>query len=79
MAQYERTLDAKGLTCPLPLLKVRQSLSDMCTDDVLHIEATDPGSWRDFESFVAQAGHALLRQEERDGVFYYSIAKGAGR
>ncbi|MCM2130114.1 sulfurtransferase TusA family protein [Larsenimonas rhizosphaerae] len=76
MATSEQTLDARGLDCPLPLLQVRQRLTAMQPGEVLHVEATDPGSWRDFESYAAQGGHTLTREEPVDGVYRYCFIKG---
>ncbi|WP_129138965.1 sulfurtransferase TusA family protein [Modicisalibacter coralii] len=69
-------LDARGLSCPLPLLKAKQALSRLGTGQTLHVAATDPGSWRDFESFAAQGVHQLVEREERGGEYHYWIRKG---
>ena len=68
-------LDAKGLNCPLPLLKAKKALNDLRSGDQLRIEATDPGSRRDFQSFAEQSGHQLLESREHDGVFHYLLQK----
>lgn len=74
--QYDDALDARGLHCPLPLLKAKQSLSRLEVGAVLYVMATDPGSWRDFDSFVTQSTHDLLAREERDEEYHYWIRKG---
>lgn len=68
-------LDARGLECPLPLLKARQALRQLGEGEQLRVLATDPGSRRDFEVFTRQAGHELLESSERDGVYTYLIVK----
>ncbi|RKR06664.1 tRNA 2-thiouridine synthesizing protein A [Kushneria sinocarnis] len=72
----DRTLDATGLNCPMPLLKTKQALAEMNSGERLHVMATDPGSWRDLDSFVALSGHAFASREERDGLFHYVLIKG---
>ncbi|KXS38864.1 sulfurtransferase TusA family protein [Modicisalibacter tunisiensis] len=69
-------LDARGLSCPLPLLKAKQALSRLASGETLYVVATDPGSWRDFEAFAAQGAHELLARETRDDEYHYWIRKG---
>ncbi|MBF0109794.1 MAG: sulfurtransferase TusA family protein [Magnetococcales bacterium] len=71
----DATLDAKGLNCPLPILRAKKSLKGMTDGQILAIEATDPGSAKDFESFCAQTGNKLVKASENNGVFYYEIQK----
>lgn len=61
-------LDAKNLNCPLPVLKTKVMLSKMQADEVLYIEATDPHSVIDFESYCAKTDHELLSIEENSHV-----------
>lgn len=68
-------IDAKGMTCPMPLLKAKQALNAMAQGEILQIEATDPGSVRDFAVFSAQSGHLLLASEEVEGVYIFSLKK----
>ena len=49
---FDKELDARGLNCPLPILRTKKSLSDMSTGQVLKILATDPGSSKDFQAFL---------------------------
>ncbi|MCC7544502.1 MAG: sulfurtransferase TusA family protein [Aquabacterium sp.] len=64
-----KELDARGLTCPLPILKAKKALSDMQSGEVLKVLATDPGSVRDFQAFARQTGNDLLEQQtlQNDG------------
>ncbi|MDE2401532.1 MAG: sulfurtransferase TusA family protein [Burkholderiales bacterium] len=63
-----KELDARGLTCPLPILKAKKALSDMHSGEVLKVLATDPGSVRDFQAFARQTGNDLIdQQSERHG------------
>ena len=61
--QIHKELDARGLTCPLPILKAKKALSDMHSGEVLKVLATDPGSVRDFQAFARQTGHTLVQQD----------------
>lgn len=58
----QKQLDARGLTCPLPILKAKKALSDMQSGELLTVLATDPGSVRDFQAFARQTGNDLVEQ-----------------
>jgi len=60
----------------MPLLKTKQALSSMNSGQVLKIEATDAGSWRDIPAFVDLTNHELLNQEQNDEQFIFYILKG---
>ena len=68
-------LDAKGLKCPLPVLKARRAMKPLEAGDVLTIEATDPGSVEDFKHFCDATGHELLESVTTGEVFTYRIRK----
>ena len=61
----DREVDARGLNCPLPILRAKKALTDLGSGQVLKVVSTDPGSKRDFEAFARQTGHTLLRVERR--------------
>ena len=63
---FDREVDARGLNCPLPILKAKKALADMDSGQVLKVRATDPGSLRDFQAFSRQTGNALLAQQTLD-------------
>lgn len=65
---FQKDLDARGLKCPLPILKAKKALADMASGDVLRVQATDPGSVRDFNAFARQTGNELLAHEENAAV-----------
>lgn len=71
------TLDAKGLSCPMPVVKARLEIDKLGAGDVLEVLATDPGSVSDFENFAKMTGHELLESNEDAGVYRYLIRKGA--
>lgn len=69
-------LDARGWTCPLPILRAKKKLNAMANGDLLTVLATDPGSVRDFASFCTQTGNALVESgNDGDGLFRYVIRK----
>ena len=70
-----KTLDTKGLNCPIPVLKARRAMRDMRDGDVLTVLATDPASYIDFRHFCDTTGHELMeaREDEAEGVFTYVI------
>lgn len=69
------TLDAKGLNCPLPILKAKKHLKSLETGQVLEILSTDPGSVADFEAFCRTTGNELLGSDQGDGVYTFYIKK----
>jgi tRNA 2-thiouridine synthesizing protein A len=72
---YDQSLDAKGLNCPLPVLKTKVLLTRMRPGETLYVEATDPHSSVDFEAYCARTGHELLENREQDGVFSFVIRR----
>lgn len=70
------TLDARGLLCPLPVLKARKALKPLPDGAELHVLADDPAAVIDFPHFCTEAGHALLEQSERAGHLEFRIRKG---
>lgn len=69
------TLDAKGMNCPLPILKAKKALKDVASGNTLKVLSTDPGSVKDFEAFCRSTGHELLESGKEDGVFTFLIKK----
>lgn len=69
------TLDARGLKCPLPVLKARKALKPMAEGDRLEVLADDPAAPKDFEAFCATTGVALEAFEERDSAYRFILLK----
>ncbi|NLD70821.1 MAG: sulfurtransferase TusA family protein [Limnobacter sp.] len=69
---FDREVDARGLNCPLPILRAKKALSELEAGQVLKVVSTDSGSQRDFEAFSRQTGHELLRTDtgDREWTFY---------
>ncbi len=73
----DHTLDAKGLNCPLPILKARKALKEVPDGGTLEIIATDPGAVADFQAFCRQTGNELLEHSENDDIYRFLIKKTA--
>ncbi len=73
--EFQRDLDARGLNCPLPILKAKKALAEMETGQVLRIVATDTGSVRDFQAFAKQTGNALLAHTHENGEFTFLMRR----
>ncbi len=71
----DQLLDAKGLNCPLPILKAKKTLKGMTAGQVLEIQATDPGSVADFAAFCNQTGNELLSSETEGDVYKFMIKR----
>jgi tRNA 2-thiouridine synthesizing protein A len=72
---FHKELDARGLNCPLPILKAKKALADMATGQVLRVMATDPGSVRDFQAFAKQTGNHLLDHAANEGQFVFFMQR----
>ena len=64
----DKTLDARGLTCPLPILKAKKAMGEIPVGAILEVLATDPGAEEDFKAFSRTTGHELVSQSEAGGV-----------
>jgi tRNA 2-thiouridine synthesizing protein A len=72
---FHKELDARGLNCPLPILRTKKALTDMRSGEVLRVVATDPGSVKDFQAFSRQTGNALLASETSKNEFVFLLQK----
>ena len=73
--QFDKELDARGLNCPLPILRTKKALTDMVSGQVLKIMATDPGAVKDFQAFSRQTGNALISSDTIDDAFVFFMKK----
>ena len=73
--RFDQFLDAKGLNCPLPVLKTKLALNRMQPGEVLLVEATDPHSVIDFEAYCARTGHKILYIDESDEMISFTISR----
>ena len=71
----DKKVDARGLSCPLPLLKAKQALNSVGQGSVVEVVSDDPSSERDFNVFSKQSGNELLLVKNQDNVFTFRIKK----
>ena len=72
---FDKDLDARGLNCPLPILRAKKALGEIQSGQVLRVVSTDPGSVKDFAAFCKQTGHQLLSQSEGNKEFTFFMQK----
>ena len=75
MSETVTQLDARGLTCPLPVLRTKKAITELESGEVLELLSSDPGSSRDMDAFCSQTGNEFLSAEERQGFFVIRIRK----
>jgi tRNA 2-thiouridine synthesizing protein A len=71
----ERTVDARGLNCPLPILRAKKGLKEIPLGETLKVLATDPGSMADFAAFARQTGDELVSAEDAGGHFRFVLRR----
>jgi tRNA 2-thiouridine synthesizing protein A len=71
----DQILDAKGLNCPLPILRAKKALKDVPMGGTLQVLATDPGAVKDFEAFCRATGNELLESKQQEKVFSFTIKR----
>jgi len=74
--QPNRTVDASGLACPMPIVRTRQAIDDLASGDVLEVISTDRGSLTDIPSWADTLGHTLVDARQDGDKFVYLIKKG---
>lgn len=74
--KVDMTLDAKGLSCPMPLLKTKKAIGSLQSGQVLEVLGTDPGSKNDLPGWCERSGHEFIGAEDGDGFFKFYIKKG---
>ncbi len=73
--EFQKDLDARGLKCPLPILKAKKALSDMNSGDILRVVATDHGSVRDFQAFAGPTANDLLEHSQAELEFTFFMRR----
>ncbi|MEJ5269713.1 MAG: sulfurtransferase TusA family protein [Hydrogenophilus sp.] len=73
--QFDKELDARGLNCPLPIVKTKKTLNGMNSGEILKVVATDPGSVKDMSAFAKQTGNELVGQEQEGGAYVFYLKK----
>ena len=72
---FDKELDARGLNCPLPILRAKKALNEMTSGQVLKIVATDPGSVKDIQAFSKHTGNELLSHAEAQKEFTFFMKR----
>jgi tRNA 2-thiouridine synthesizing protein A len=72
---FDKELDARGLNCPLPILRTKKSLGELQSGQILKVHSTDPGSVKDMQAFTKQTGNELLSPAENDGESIFLMRK----
>ncbi len=75
MIEISQTLDVRGQSCPLPVVRASQAIKGLSAGQTLEVLATDPGSLTDFPAWAKSTGHQLIEQTQDDGVFRYVVRK----
>ena len=70
-----KTLDAKGLACPMPIVRTKKAIDTINSGEVLEVLATDKGALNDFTAWSKAGGHTIVEQKEEAGVLYFYIQK----
>lgn len=74
--KVDKVIDAKGLACPMPIVRAKNAINELDSGQVLEIHATDQGSTSDITAWAKSGGHDLLQHTEEDDVFKFWIKKG---
>ncbi len=73
---FDKEVDARGLNCPLPILRAKKALSEVKAGQIVRVVATDPGAVKDFEAFARQTGNELVKQgETADKAFEFFLRR----
>jgi tRNA 2-thiouridine synthesizing protein A len=72
---FDREVDARGLNCPLPILKAKKALAELGSGQVLKVVSTDPGALRDFQAFARQTGNQMVGQSEADKIWTFFLKR----
>ena len=70
-----KTVDARGLSCPLPIVKTALAIKELVSGDLIEVLATDPGSTKDFAAWSKTTGHELVESSVDGNVFRYLLRK----
>jgi tRNA 2-thiouridine synthesizing protein A len=73
--KYDKELDARGLACPMPIVKTRKALNELASGQVLKVLATDSGSVADMKAFSEQTGNELLASERDGGTYLFYLKR----
>ena len=75
MIEFQTEIDARGLSCPMPVMKAKKQLKLLSTGDILHVIATDPASVQDLEILLESLDDEMIEASEANGEFHFYIKK----
>ncbi len=73
--QADLTVDTKGMACPMPIVKAKKALDGLQPGQIMEVLSTDKGSVNDFQAWVKQTKHELIKHEEDNGVYKFLVKK----
>lgn len=73
--KVDKTVDYKGLFCPMPIVKISRAIKEIEVGQVLEMLADDPGSKADMQAWAKQTGHELVKMEQEGGVFRFYVRR----
>jgi tRNA 2-thiouridine synthesizing protein A len=73
--QITHTVDARGLSCPLPIVRTAMAMKDLPSGTLVEVLATDPGSQKDFDAWARTTGHRLVHDSQADGVYRFVLVR----
>lgn len=73
--KVDLTIDARGLSCPMPIVRAKKGIDQLESGQVMEVQTTDKGSLQDFQAWVKRTNHELLEHKEEDGVYTYYVKK----
>jgi tRNA 2-thiouridine synthesizing protein A len=73
--QTNITVDTKGMACPMPIVKAKKALDTLESGQIMEVLSTDKGSVNDFQAWVKQTNHELIKHEEENGVYKFFVRK----
>lgn len=73
--KVDKTLDTKGMSCPIPILKTKKAMEALTKDQILKVETTDPGSQKDMPSWASRTGNEIVKVEQGTGTYTFYIKK----
>ena len=75
VVEIDQLVDARGLSCPMPIVKTAQQMKTVTSGQLVEVLATDPGSLKDFTAWTRSTGNALVEQTQENGVFHFIIRR----
>jgi tRNA 2-thiouridine synthesizing protein A len=75
LIEIQHFVDARGLSCPMPIVKTAQAMKTLPSGTIVEVLATDPGSEKDFAAWSRSTGHLLIDQSSDAGVYHFVLRR----